>query len=56
MALAGRDEIGIDVELVAFDADFAVDDRLQRGWSGRPRVMRGFVGMMSYLSCSVIRR
>ena len=28
MALAGRDKIGINVELVAFDADFAVDNRL----------------------------
>ena len=28
MALAGRNEVRIDVELVAFDTDFAVDDRL----------------------------
>ena len=28
MALAGRNKIRVDVELIAFDADFAVDDRL----------------------------
>jgi hypothetical protein len=28
MALAGRNKIRVDVKLIAFDADFAVDDRL----------------------------
>jgi hypothetical protein len=28
MALAGRNEMRIDVKLIAFDADFTVDNRL----------------------------
>jgi hypothetical protein len=35
MALAGRDEVWVDGEFVAFDADRAVDDRLTAGVIGK---------------------
>src|SRR5690349_20489409 len=43
MAFAGRDEFRIDVELVAFDSDFSVDQRATAGMIGKSKRDSRFV-------------
>jgi hypothetical protein len=50
MALAGGDEIGIDIEVVTFDADFAVYNRLAARMIGETERNCGFVGHREFLS------
>ena len=46
VALAERNEIGINIEVVAFDADVTSIMARPRGWSGRPDVMRDFFAIV----------
>jgi poly-beta-hydroxyalkanoate depolymerase len=53
MALAGRNEIRIDVELIAFDADFAVDDRLAARMVGETQGDFGLFDIIRFLSIAI---
>jgi hypothetical protein len=50
MALAGRNEMRVDVKLIAFDTDFTVDNRLAARMVGEAKGDSRFIRHNKFLS------